>query len=317
MSTRHKAQSAVAELQPDPSAIRLDAVSKSFGTVQAVKSIDLTISSGEIVAFLGPNGAGKTSTIDIVLGLSQPDSGAVEVFGMSPRRAIDLGLVSAVLQTGGLLPDMTVREIVEFTAALFPVSRPVSDVLERANLTTLANRQIAKCSGGEQQRVRFALALLPDPELIVLDEPTTGMDVEARRQFWAAMRQDAQAGRTIFFATHYLDEADDHADRIILLRDGSVVADGTPGHIKSLVSGRTIRAEWPSSDRQTHLEVLRAIEDVDGIEERGAIVILHARDSDSVVRYLLTQTSARDILITAKGLEEAFMALTVGTVEEA
>ena len=164
--------------------MRLREVYKSFGSVQAVRGVDLTIRSGEIMAFLGPNGAGKTSTIDIILGLSQPNSGEVKVYGLTPRRAITKGLVSAVMQTGGLLKDLTVEETVQYTSALFAVSRPVNEVMERAGIARIADRLVGRCSGGEQQRLRFAMALLPDPELLLLDEPTQGMDVEGRRDFW-------------------------------------------------------------------------------------------------------------------------------------
>ena len=210
-----------------PAAVALRGVRKNFGSVQAVKNIDLDVSSGEIVAFLGPNGAGKTSTIDIILGLSQPTEGTAEVFGMHPRHAITRGLVSAVLQTGGLLKDFTVRETAEYTASLFVRPRPVDEALARAGITGIADRRVGKCSGGEQQRLRFAMALLPDPELLILDEPTTGMDVEGRRGFWGAIRQDTARGRTVLFATHYLEEADNYADRIVLIRHGKIVADGT------------------------------------------------------------------------------------------
>ena len=204
-----------------PLAVNLAGVHKNFGHVHAVNGVDLAIASGEIVAILGPNGAGKTSTIDVILGLSQPNSGTVSVYGMQPRQAISRGLVSAVMQTGGLLKDLTVSETVEYMASLFSHSQPVPEVLSRAGITEIADRRVGKCSGGEQQRLRFALALLCDPELLVLDEPTTGMDVEGRRSFWSAIRKDAEQGRTVLFATHYLEEADAYADRIVLLRHGT------------------------------------------------------------------------------------------------
>ena len=295
-----------------PPAIALRGVRKNFGSVQAVRGIDLDISSGEIVAFLGPNGAGKTSTIDITLGLSQPNAGSVAVYGLHPRQAISRGLVSAVMQTGGLLKDLTVAETVEYTASLFTDTRPVAEVLQRAGITSIADRLVGKCSGGEQQRLRFAMALLPDPELLILDEPTTGMDVEGRRSFWSAIRQDANRGRTVLFATHYLEEADAYADRIILLRHGTVVADGTSSEVKAMAAGRTVRFTMASPDQAA----LLAIPGAESVEVRGETVLVHASDSDAVARYLLTQTPARDMEITTRGLEDAFIALTSDDADE-
>src|SRR6476660_7227331 len=229
-------------------AISLRGVRKSFGSVEAVRGIDLTVRPGEIIAFLGPNGAGKTTTIDMVLGLSRPDEGSVQVYGMEPSDAVRRGLVSAVMQTGGLLKDLTVTETLRLTASLFSNTRPVAEVLARAGISDIAGRRVVKCSGGQQQRLRFAMALLPDPELLVLDEPTTGMDVTGRRDFWGAIREDAEQGRTVLFATHYLEEADAYADRIILVSHGLVGADGTAAQVKALVSGRTVRATLPGAD---------------------------------------------------------------------
>ena len=287
-------------------AISLQGVRKSFGSVQAVKGIDLDIAPGEIVAFLGPNGAGKTSTIDIILGLSRPTAGEVSVFGLQPRQAISRGLVSAVMQTGGLLKDLTVKETAQYTASLFAHSRPVEEVLQRAGIIAIGDRKVGKCSGGEQQRLRFAMALLSDPELLILDEPTTGMDVEGRRSFWGAIRQDTAMGRTVLFATHYLEEADAYADRIILLRHGQIVADGTSSEIKALAAGRTVRATVPGADQAA----LAAIPGADSVEVRGDTVLIHSSNSDAVARYLLTSTQARDLEINARGLEDAFIALT-------
>jgi ABC-2 type transport system ATP-binding protein len=287
-------------------AVALDGVRKTFGSVVAVDDVTLTIDPGEIVALLGPNGAGKTSTIDMVLGLSRPTAGHLSVFGMSPPDAMSHGLVSAVMQTGGLLKDYTVWETVQVTASLFPSSRPVEEVLERAGIASIADRMVGKCSGGEQQRLRFAMSLLPDPELLILDEPTTGMDVSGRRDFWSAIRQDAERGRTVIFATHYLEEADLYSDRIVLVRNGSVVADGTSSQIKAMASGRTVRATLPGvrHDDLAHLP------GVESVELRGDTVLIRGGDSDAVARYLLTSTSARDLEISSSNLEDAFVALT-------
>ena len=287
-------------------AVRLSEVTKDFGEVHAVRGIDLTLEPGEIVAFLGPNGAGKTTTIDMVLGLSQPTSGTVEVLGLHPRQAIARGLVSAVMQTGGLLKDLTVRETVAYTASLFADTASVGDVLRTAGIEEIADRKVGKCSGGEQQRLRFAMALLPDPALLLLDEPTTGMDVEGRRTFWSAIRADAEQGRTILFATHYLEEADQYADRIVLISQGRIVADGTGSQIKALAAGRTVRATLPGADGR-HLSELPGVESVD---VRGDTVLIHAKDTDAVARHLLTETAAHDLEITTRGLEDAFLSLT-------
>ncbi|MDR6689565.1 ABC-2 type transport system ATP-binding protein [Microbacterium sp. 1154] len=291
---------------PLPAAIDARGVVKSFGSVHAVRGVDLTVRPGEIVAFLGPNGAGKTTTIDMILGLTDPDAGSIEVFGHTARGAVARGLVSAVLQSGGLLKDLTVRETVELTASLFAEKRPVDEALERAGIRNLARRKVGLCSGGEQQRLRFAMALVSDPALLILDEPTTGMDVEARRSFWSAIRADAARGRTVMFATHYLDEADEYADRIVLMRGGQIVADGSTTEIKNLVSGRVVQATLPDAD----LTALAALPGVDSVEATGERVSVHTRDSDALARHLLTTTTARDLEITAQNLESVFLTLT-------
>jgi ABC-2 type transport system ATP-binding protein len=289
-----------------PPALELCGVHKHFGPISAVRGIDVTIRSGEVVAYLGPNGAGKTSTIDMILGLSHPSEGEVRVCGHTPQEAIRRGLVSAVMQSGGLLKDLTVDETLRYIAELFPNSRPVGEVLERSGLTELRDRMVKKCSGGEQQRLRFAMALLPDPELLVLDEPTQGMDVEGRRDFWRAIRDDVSRGRTVLFATHYLEEADAYADRIVLLRKGEIVADGTAAEVKTLAAGRTLRATLPGATP----DELARIPGVEAVEIRGETVLIHSSATDTVARYLLTETAAHDLEITARGLEEAFLALT-------
>jgi ABC-2 type transport system ATP-binding protein len=290
-------------------AIALGGVTKRFGAVTAVDGLDLTIEPGEVVAFLGPNGAGKTTTIDMVLGLSRPDAGTVEVHGLAPRSAVAHGLVAAVMQTGGLLKELTVRETVELTAALFAHTRPVTEVLERAGIAEIADRRVGKCSGGQQQRLRFAMALLPEPDLLILDEPTTGMDVEGRREFWNAIRADAARGRTVLFATHYLEEADAYADRVVLVSRGRVVADGTSAEIRALSSGRRVSATWEGVTTAEAV-ALRALPGVEDVELRGDTVLVQAADSDAVARHLLTATPAHDLQITSRGLEDAFIALT-------
>ncbi len=301
-----------------PAAVELQGLTKVFPArrgspdtgVRAVDGIDLRIEPGEVVAFLGPNGAGKTTTLDMVLGLSEPTGGTVRVFGGHPRAAVVDGKVSAVLQTGGLLRDLTVRETVRMIASTYAVHAPVDEVIERAGITALAGRRVSKCSGGEQQRLRFALALLPDPRLLVLDEPTAGMDVSARREFWDTMHEDAAAGRTVVFATHYLEEADAFADRIVLVAGGRVVADGPTAEIRARASGRTVSATLPTGSFDASLARLRVLVGVTSVDERGTRVLVSAADSDAVARLLLVELGGTDLEIRSAGLEEAFMALT-------
>ena len=278
--------------------------------VRAVDGVDLRIEPGEVVAFLGPNGAGKTTTLDMVLGLTEPTTGTARVFGHRPREAVVAGHVSAVLQTGGLLRDLTVRETVRMIASTYAASTPVDEVIDRAGLRSLADRRVSKCSGGEQQRLRFALALLPDPRLLVLDEPTAGMDVTARRDFWDTMHADASAGRTVVFATHYLEEADAFADRIVFIAGGRIVADGTTAEIRSRASGRTVSATLPSSSLAAAVARLRTVDGVRDVEERGSRVVVTAADSDAVARMLLLDLDGTDLEIVTAGLEQAFMTLT-------
>ncbi|MEE6262305.1 ABC transporter ATP-binding protein [Plantactinospora sonchi] len=293
-------------------AVELTGLIKRYGAVTAVDGLSLRIEPGEVVAFLGPNGAGKTTTVDMLLGLARPTAGSVRVFGQAPADAVALGQIAAVMQTGGLLKDMTVAETVQMTANFYPHARPVAEVLDRAGITDIAGRRVGKCSGGQQQRLRFAMALLPDPDLMVLDEPTTGMDVEGRRDFWTAIRRDARDGRTVLFATHYLEEADAYADRIVLIRQGRIVADGTTAEVKNLASGRLVRATLPGADQMA----LAGLPGVESVEVRGDSVLVQAGDSDVVARYLLNQTAARDLEITARNLEDAFLALTTDTATE-
>lgn len=290
----------------DGAAVRLSGLHKSFGAIQAVRGVDLTIAPGEVVAFLGPNGAGKSTTIDMMLGLTTPDSGSVKLFGTDPVPAVRAGRVGAMLQSGTLMPDVSVRDLVATFAALHRHPMAVDEALSRAGITDLAKQRTQKLSGGQAQRVRYALALVPDPDLLVLDEPTVAMDVEVRRSFWASMRELTAAGRTVMFATHYLDEADEFADRVVVLAAGRIVADGSGAQIKSQVSGRTISATIAVDPA-----VLTELPGVAAVQAQGARVRLQCTDSDAAIRALLrADPQARDIEITAANLEQAFLELT-------
>jgi ABC-2 type transport system ATP-binding protein len=281
-------------IAPSNTGITLTDLSKSYGKVRAVRGINISISRGETLALLGPNGAGKSTTLDMMLGLTRPDAGTVSLFGSSPRDAVQAGFVGGMLQTA-------------MVASLYPAPLDVDDALRLSGTDEFADRMTTKLSGGQTQRVRMAIALVADPELLVLDEPTAALDVEGRRDFWVAMRAVAARGKTIVFATHYLEEADAYADRIILMARGRVVADGPPTEIKARVGGRTIRV---TLNNATAAE-LAAIEGVTNAEQRGESFTLNCPNSDSVLRILLGRYSdARDIEVRGAGLEEAFLDLT-------
>jgi ABC-2 type transport system ATP-binding protein len=287
-------------------------LSKSYGGVSAVRSIDLAIAPGETVALLGPNGAGKSTTIDMVLGLTQPDSGSVSVFGMSPSEAVAAGAVGGMLQTGALIQYLSVRELVTMVASLYPHPLAVDEVLALSGSAEFADRRTTKLSGGQAQRVRFAMALAGDPDLLLLDEPTAAIDVEGRRGFWASMRAVAARGKTVIFATHYLEEADAYADRIVLLARGRIVADGSATEIKATVGGQTIRATLPGAN----LAQLTALPGVVGVERHGDAVILSSADAEAALRALLDRfPSTCDIEVRRAGLEEAFLELTTDALE--
>ncbi len=280
---------------------------KSFGDVKAVQGVDISIAPSSTVALLGPNGAGKTTTIDMVLGLQRPDAGRILVFGRTPTNAVKAGLVGGMLQVGSLVKDLTIRELVKLVAGLYPKPLGVDEALQIAGIADIADRRTNKLSGGQAQRVRFAIALVADPELLVLDEPTAALDVEGRRDFWTSMRAVAARGKTVLFATHYLEEADAYADRVVLMARGKVVADGTPAEIKARVGSRTITATLPGAD----LAGLGALPGVSGAEARGDDIVLRCSSSDAALRALLAGfPSVFNIEVRGGSLEEAFIELT-------
>src|SRR5262245_4168304 len=290
--------------------VELSRLSKSFRTpkavVPAVRELDMSIRAGEIVALLGPNGAGKSTTIDMLLGLTDPDAGTVRVLGRPPRAATEAGAVGVMLQTGSLIRDLTVRELVTMMASLYPRPLEVDEVLQSVGIEPIAGRRTQNLSGGETQRVRFALALVCDPELLVLDEPTVALDVKARHAFWLTMRRFAARGKTILFATHQLDEADAYADRAVLMTGGRVVADGPTNEIKAMVGRRTIRATLVEAPLTALM-----LSGVESVDRRGETVLLRCTDADLALRALLDSfPEARGIELTSARLEQAFIKLT-------
>lgn len=313
------AYSAFAGVASGVAALDIRGLTKGFTTTGgerflAVDGIDLTVQPGEVVAFLGPNGAGKSTTIDMILGLTRPDAGRVQVLGLTPEDAVRSGRVAAVMQSGGLLPALTVQATVDVIASLFP-GADSEEVIRRAGLDEVRQRTVSTCSGGQQQSLRFALALLSDPDLLILDEPTAGMDVDARRRFWADVRADAARGATVLFATHYLDEADHFADRVVMVARGRVVADGTTAEVRARTSGRAVSAVVSRAGADAALHTVPGTRIVE-IRGDRTVFATHRHgspgkaSSDDLVRFLLTRTDARELEAVSLGLEEVFVQLT-------
>jgi ABC-2 type transport system ATP-binding protein len=289
-------------------------VHKSFGSVRAVTGLDLDLYPGETVALLGPNGAGKSTALDLLLGLRNPDSGSVRVFGTTPAQAITRGLVGAMLQSGGLMEEVTVGELVGLACDLHPRAYPVDRVLDSAGIADIRDRKVNKLSGGQEQRVRFALATAGANDLIVLDEPTVGMDVSARQAFWAAMRGQVAEGRTVLFATHYLEEADAIADRVLVLHKGALIADGTAAEIKARAGARRITFDLDGTIDQ---EALRALPRLVGLEVTGPTVRIRSDDADATVHAVYgLGLYPRNLEVAGLGLEQAFLAITDALSDE-
>ncbi|WP_208117155.1 ABC transporter ATP-binding protein [Streptomyces sp. NBC_00582] len=288
--------------------VGFDRVSKAYGDVRAVDGLTLELHPGETVALLGPNGAGKSTTLDLLLGLKQADGGRVSVFGTSPREAIVAGRVGAMLQSGGLMDEVTVAELVGLACALHPKPYRASDVLARAGIAQIASRKVNKLSGGQAQRVRFALATAGDSDLIVLDEPTTGMDVTTRQGFWATMREQADQGRTVLFATHYLEEADAIADRVLVLHRGRLLADGTAAEIKAKAGARRVSFDL---EGEIDAAALRALPFLTALDVSGQTVRIQSSDADATVHALYgLGVYPRNLEVAGLGLEQAFVAIT-------
>ncbi|MFK4143991.1 ABC transporter ATP-binding protein [Streptomyces sp. NPDC004065] len=288
--------------------VAFDQVTKSYGEVRAVDGLSLALHPGETVALLGPNGAGKSTTLDLLLGLKHADSGTVAVFGTSPREAIVAGRVGAMLQSGGLMEEVTVAELVRLACDLHPRRYQVHDVLARAGISQIADRKVNRLSGGQAQRVRFALATAGDSDLIVLDEPTTGMDVSARQAFWATMREQADQGRTVLFATHYLEEADAIADRVLVLHRGRLLADGTAAEIKAKAGARRVRFDLEGPIDET---ALRGLPFLTSLDVSGQTVRIQSSDADATVHALYgLGVYPRNLEVAGLGLEQAFVAIT-------
>ena len=291
---------------PQFSVARTRKLTKTYGSVTALRNIDFELRRGELLALLGPNGAGKTTLVRMLLGLAKPDSGNVTVFGADPRNEDLRYRVGAMLQVARVPETLKVREHIDLFSSYYPKPLPVAETLRIAGLEALENRRFGELSGGQRQRVLFGISICGDPDLLFLDEPTVGLDVEARRLMWTQIRNLVSRGKTILLTTHYLNEADALADRILVLRHGAIVAEGTPAEIKARTIGKQVRfsSQLPLDEVRAIPGVLIAIADRQKFE-------LQVQAAEPVVRELLNRDSwLSDLEVTSAGLEEAFLALT-------
>lgn len=283
----------------------LTGVSKAFGDIRAVDGLDLSVQAGEMLALLGPNGAGKTTTVNLLLGLVHPDQGQVTVFGGKPQALAVRRQCGAMLQISGVPETLKVAELVTLFRSYYHQPLPQSKVLALAGIEAIAERKFGQLSGGQKQRTLFALAICGAPKLLFLDEPTVGLDVSARRAFWEVIRQLRDAGTSIVLTTHYLEEADALADRIVVIANGRVVAEGTPRQIKALAADKTIRCHSRLS-----VDQLRRLADVASVTETSEGVEIITRSATKTLRDLLNaDADVTDLEVTGAGLEQAFLTL--------
>jgi ABC-2 type transport system ATP-binding protein len=296
--------------RPGPMALSFQSVTHRYGSHVALDRLDLDVPRGEVLALLGPNGAGKSTTISALLGLVRPQEGRVEVLGSDPRQSVAAGRVGAMLQAGsgiGLPPGVRVDEALGLVRSLYRRPAPRDQIVERANIAELLRRRTDRLSSGQAQRVRFAIAIAGDPEVVFLDEPTSAMDVESRQGFWRMMRAFGDEGRTVLFATHHLAEADEIADRVVVLNHGKIVADGPGATLKAAVATRRLRFVCDRPDRADFAD----LEGVTEVEIRGTGVSIDSLDADATIRDLVCRgVPFRDLEVTGAGLEQAFVTLT-------
>ncbi len=285
---------------------RLENISKKFGEVQALLDFNFSVRAGELTALLGPNGAGKTTAIRLLLGLARPTAGRVSVFNRDPTNVATRMRVGAMLQVGRVPETLRVREHIDLFSSYYPNPLPISETLAVAGIAELRDRKFGDLSGGQKQRVLFALAICGSPDLLFLDEPTVGLDVEARHLLWDEIRKLLGHGKTVVLTTHYLEEADALADHIAVINKGSIMAEGTPAEIKARTAGKKIRCLT-----QLPVSLLRSFPGVREVHEDREAVVIHASSVEDVLRRLLNlDPEVSGIEVTSAGLEDAFLALT-------
>jgi ABC-2 type transport system ATP-binding protein len=288
---------------------RLHSATKRYGQTVALDNFSLELHAGEVVALLGPNGAGKTTAVRLLLGLIAPNAGSVRVLGRDPRDADARTRIGAMLQVSRVPEMLRVREHIDLFRSYYPAPLSVEEVVRIARLDGITDQLFGKLSGGQKQRVLFGLALCGDPDLIFLDEPTVGMDIESRRALWDQVRALSAAGKTVLLTTHYLEEADMLANRIVVINKGKLLCEGTSAEIKHRVSGRRIRCIT-----QLDPELLSTLPSVSDVQQDREAVVILAEHPEKVVReMLLRDETLHGLEISAAALEDAFLALTQGT----
>jgi ABC-2 type transport system ATP-binding protein len=306
MAQRARTERGGVALASEDAAVSLRGMTKRFGSLRAVDNLSLEIQRGETVALLGPNGAGKSTTVSMLLGLMAPDSGTASVLGMSPTEAIRRGRIGAMLQEGSLMPGVRVGELLDYALSLSATPLTRKRLVAMAGLDGLERRRLDRLSGGQTQRVRFALAIASEPDVLALDEPTAALDVEGRRDFWANMREYIAAGRTVLFATHYMEEAEAFASRVVIIARGRIVADGSVAELKRNFGVHTVRFTC----EEGNAGIVDRLPGVREVERRGATVMLNTTDSDATTRALLASgVTWRDLEVRSASLDDIFVTL--------
>jgi ABC-2 type transport system ATP-binding protein len=285
---------------------RLDGAIKRYGPLTALDGANLQLQRGELLALLGPNGAGKTTAIGLLLGLLRADAGTVQLFGQDPQQIEARRRIGVMLQNAELPPTLRVGELLRLTASYYPAPRTVTEAAELAGVSDLLKRPYAKLSGGQQRRVQFALAVCGRPELLFLDEPTVGMDIEARQKLWAAIRQLLAEGCSVLLTTHYLEEAEALADRVCVMARGRMIHEGTVEELRARVALKRIRCLSALS-----VDMLRGWPEISELRRENDRLHIAAADAETVVRRLLAaDPELRELEVQRAGLAEAFTELT-------
>jgi len=290
--------------------VRIQHVSKTFQDKKAVNNVSFSIKKGEVIAILGPNGAGKTTTISMLLGLLHPTSGSIQLFGLNPSEKKAREKIGTMLQEVSVMNGLKSKELLELIRNYYPNPLSLKELIQLTGLTDTDLRTRAeKLSGGQKRRLSFALALSGNPDLIMFDEPTVGMDITSRNRFWKTIKQLAAQGKTIIFTTHYLQEADDVAERILLFHNGSIIADGTPAEIKARIAKQAV--SFTTNDPFQAFEKLNQHSVVTNIYQKNERIIVQTGDTDAVLALLFEEkVGAQQIQIENGKLEEAFEQLT-------